>query len=155
MNWKLKSFSRLTNIELYKIIQLRIDIFVVEQKCPYSDLDDKDLDSEALHLFSIENDQVTSYLRILPPGCSYNDMSSLGRVVTHSSCRGTGIGHQLIERANQTLDELWPDQTCHISAQAHLQTFYEKHGYHVVGDGYLEDDIPHIGMERQACVKQK
>ncbi|MBV1911919.1 MAG: GNAT family N-acetyltransferase [Kangiellaceae bacterium] len=148
MNWILKSFSELTSTELYQIIQLRIDIFIVEQNCPYRELDGKDQDEGALHLFSTEGDRITSYLRILPPGCSYKDMSSLGRVVTHSSCRGTGLGHKLIERANQIIDERWPNFTCHLSAQAHLSKYYQKHGYHTVGEGYLEDEIPHIGMER-------
>jgi ElaA protein len=151
MQWHLKTFQELSNFELYKILQLRIDIFVVEQDCPYHDLDNKDLDKGALHLFAVDNDNIACYLRILPPDCSYPGMPSLGRVVTHASYRGTGIGHVLMSRATETLDQLWPTSTCHISAQAHLQGFYSRHGFHAVGESYLEDDIPHIGMERPAA----
>ncbi len=148
MLWHLKSFDQLSNREVYKIMQLRVDIFMVEQDCLYSDLDDKDLDPNALHLFAKDGDEISCYLRILPPGCGYPDMPSLGRVATHQKQRGTGIGHALLIRANQILDERWPDLTCHISAQSHLQDYYSQHEYYTVGESYLEDDIPHIGMER-------
>ena len=150
MLWTLKSFNQLTNLELYKIIQLRIDIFVVEQNCPYSDLDNKDLDENALHLFAKNGNEISCYLRILPPGCSYSDEPSLGRVVTHQNQRGTGIGHALIKRANQSLDALWPALSCRISAQSHLVGFYSQHGFSEFGDEYLEDGIPHIAMRRPA-----
>lgn len=154
MFWHLKSFDELSTLELYKIIQLRVEVFVVEQNCPYSELDSKDFTQNVLHLFAKEGDEISCYLRILPPGCSYPEMPSIGRVVTHPQQRGTGIGHQLIKRANQTLDELWPDLSCHISAQSHLQDFYIQHDYISVGEGYLEDDIPHIGMQR-ASIKSR
>ena len=148
MLWHLKAFDQLSNHEVYKIMKLRVDIFVVEQKCPYGDLDDRDLDENALHLFAKEGDEISCYLRILPPGSGYPDMPSLGRVATQQKQRGTGIGHALVIRANQTLDELWPNTKCHLSAQSHLQGFYAQHGYKPVGEGFLEDGIPHIGMER-------
>lgn len=148
MEWKLKSFDDLTNREIYQIIKLRVDVFVVEQDCPYSDLDDKDLDPNALHLFAIDQDKVACYLRILPPSCSQPNMPSLGRVVTDQAYRGTGVGHDMMTRATQVLDDLWPRLICHISAQFHLQGYYNRHGFITVGEGYLEDGIPHIGMER-------
>ncbi len=151
MLWYQKSFDELTKLELYKIIQLRVDVFVVEQNCPYSDLDDKDQHPQALHLFAKDGDDISCYLRILPPGTSYPEMPSLGRVVSHQKHRGTGIGHQLLIKANQTLDQLWPDLTCHISAQSHLQGYYQQHDFNPVGQEYLEDGIPHIGMERIAA----
>jgi len=148
MQWCLKSFNELSNIEVYKIMQLRVDVFVVEQDCPYSDMDDKDLDANALHLYAVDADKIACYLRILPPGCSYPEMPSLGRVVTAQTARGTGVGHEMMSRATQVLDKSWPNLTCHISAQSHLQGYYNQHGFTAVGDGYLEDGIPHIGMER-------
>ena len=148
MEWYQKRFSELTTIELYQILKLRCDVFIVEQNCPYSDLDDLDCHPEAIHLFSISSGQITSYLRILPPNSSYPNMSSFGRVVTSTTTRGSGVGHQLVKRANDIIKQRWPDKTCHISAQAHLQRFYIQHGYQTVGEEYLEDDIPHIGMER-------
>lgn len=150
MLWYLKSFNQLTNLELYKIIQLRIDVFVVEQDCSYSELDNKDLDQNALHLFAKDSDEISCYLRILPPGCSYPDEPSLGRVVSHQRQRGTGIGHALLERANQALDELWPTLSSHISAQSHLVGYYNQHGFSEFGTEYLEDGIPHLAMRRPA-----
>ncbi len=148
MQWYLKSFNELSNRELYEILTLRVDVFVVEQDCIYHELDGKDLDLQAFHLYALKDERVACYLRILPPGCNYPDMPSLGRVVIHSDFRGSGIGHELMTRATKVLDDNWPSQTCYISAQSHLQGYYIKHGFSAVGDGYLEDDIPHIGMER-------
>ncbi|TQV85076.1 GNAT family N-acetyltransferase [Aliikangiella coralliicola] len=150
MMWFVKSFKELTTDELYAILQLRIDVFVVEQNCIYSDIDGKDNLPGALHLFSVKDDQIACYLRIFPPGISYPEMPSLGRVITHPDFRGTGIGHELLQRALQIIDKRWPDKTCHISAQSYLEKFYQQHGFSTVGEGYLEDDIPHIGMERVA-----
>ncbi len=148
LEWHLKTFDELTNLELYQIIQLRVDIFIVEQNCPYSDLDDKDTEKGAFHFFATSHGKVVAYMRILAPHISYPDMSSLGRVVTHQSVRGTGIGHELLEKAVAIIDEKWPDKVCHISAQSHLQAYYRRQDFIAVGGEYLEDDIPHIGMER-------
>ena len=148
MNWHLKRFDELTGSEVYKIIKLRVDVFVVEQDCPYSDLDGNDEHPEVLHLFATDNDDLVCYLRILPPDLAYPDMPALGRIVSSSKFRGIGAGHQLMQHAIKVLDERYPNHTSHMSAQAHLQGFYGKHGYSAVGEGYLEDNIPHIGMER-------
>ncbi len=149
MQWKVKRFKELSNTELYQILKLRSDVFVVEQNCAYPDLDDKDLDPNALHLFN-STDPVSAYLRILPPDCSYPNQTSLGRVVTAETQRGSGVGHQLVKKANQLIDSHWPNHTCHISAQAYLIEFYRQHQFETVGQSYLEDDIPHIGMQRLA-----
>lgn len=148
MQWFEKSFEQLTTTELYLILKLRCEVFVVEQNCPYNDLDGKDRHPQAIHLFCINDQEIGGYLRILPPDCSYQNMSSFGRVVTPKTSRGAGIGQTLVSKANQLLDNNWPKFTCHISAQAHLEEFYRQHGFRVVGTPYLEDDIPHIGMER-------
>ncbi|WP_196139712.1 GNAT family N-acetyltransferase [Aliikangiella sp. G2MR2-5] len=154
IEWYLKPFDELTNNELYQIIRLRIDIFVVEQDCPYSDLDGKDYQPGAMHFFGVDtirndNENIVAYMRILSPGISYPDMPSLGRVVTSASARGTGLGHQMLEKAVAILDSHWPDKTCHISAQSHLQGYYRQQNFIAVGSEYLEDNIPHIGMERK------
>jgi ElaA protein len=150
MQWFIKSFDQMTPFEVYQIIQLRVDVFVVEQNCPYSELDGKDLAKAALHLFAIEDSEVACYLRALPPGVSYENMPSLGRIVANPNHRGSGIGHELMKRATQIIDEKWPTLSCHISAQSHLQGYYNQHGFSAVGEGYLEDGILHIGMERPA-----
>jgi ElaA protein len=148
MQWYIKPFNELSVDELYRILRLRADIFVVEQDCVYADLDGKDTVPGALHLFGMQDQEVVCCLRILPPGCSYPDMPSLGRVAAAPSVRGQGIGHQMLARAVNTLDQLWPDKVCHISAQSYLQNYYQSQGFVVVTDEYLEDDLPHVGMER-------
>jgi ElaA protein len=147
MQWVQKYFSQLTTTELYQILKLRCDIFVVEQNCAYSDLDNLDTNPNAIHLFN-QGPEISAYLRILPPDCGYPKKPSFGRVVVAESARGSGLAHQLVHKANQILDVHWPGLSCHISAQAHLKDFYQQHNYQVVGEGYLEDNIPHIGMER-------
>lgn len=149
MHWSLKRFQQLTVDELYRIIRLRIDIFVVEQNCPYPELDGKDMHPEALHLFSTINNEVAAYMRIFPPGVSYPNQTSLGRVVTNEVFRRQGLGRQLLSKAVEILDQRWPDKVCHISAQAYLQDYYAKQHFIAEGEGYLEDDIPHIAMLRQ------
>lgn len=153
MNWHLKKFAELSGTEVYKIAKLRVDVFIVEQNCPYHDLDNNDLDLNTWHLFATEDDELVCYLRILPPDLVYPEKPALGRIVSSEKFRGTGAGHHLMERAIKFLDEHYPTLTSHMSAQAHLQGFYSKHGYAAVGDEYLEDDIPHIGMERSPLGK--
>lgn len=152
MRWYTKLFNELNLDELYQILKLRVDVFIVEQNCIYAELDGKDQDPNALHLFAKQDEQVICYMRILPPGCSYASMPSLGRVVTHERVRGSGIGHELLSQAVKILDEQWPDKICHISAQSHLQKYYQAQGFEAVTEEYLEDDIPHIGMERSASL---
>lgn len=148
MQWQLKTFKQLSNIEVYKILKLRSDVFVVEQDCVYPDADDIDLHPEVLHLFAEKNNIVAGYLRIIPPDLSFPNKSSLGRVASSSEFRNQGIGHTLIQKALTTINERWKNTICHISAQTYLTRFYEHHGFQIVGEDYLEDGIPHIGMER-------
>ncbi len=148
MQWFSKTFAELTSLELYQILKLRVDVFVVEQDCPYPDLDNLDLLPQTIHLFALDNEQVSCYLRIFAPTNHPEAHVVFGRVVTAESYRGQGLGHQLISKALQIIDSNWPEHLCHISAQAHLNLFYAKHGFTQVGEGYLEDGIPHIGMDR-------
>ena len=143
MGWKLKEFTELTVLELHDIFKLRTDIFVVEQNCPYPEVDGKDLRS--LHLMYEENGELIAYARLLPPGVSYDDEASIGRVVVATSHRKTGLGYALLEQAVKASFEKY-QQSIRISAQAHLEKYYASSGFVKVSDVYLEDDIPHIEM---------
>ena len=150
ITWQVKTFAQLTTNELYDTLKLRIDVFVVEQTCYYPDLDDKDRHPETLHLFCYKNDEVAAYLRILPKRISYENYPSIGRVVISANARGTGLGHELMEQALKTCENKFPAQDIKISAQEHLEKYYNKHGFIRVSEMYLEDDIPHIAMIREA-----
>lgn len=142
MGWELKPFDYLTNKELHDIFRLRIDIFVVEQKCPYPEIDGKD--PKSLHLMYKANDEIVAYARLLPPGVSYNE-ASIGRVVTAKSQRGSGLGYKLLEQAVKATQSEY-NQSIKIGAQAHLEKYYASVGFVKVSDVYLEDNIPHIEM---------
>jgi ElaA protein len=172
MKWHLKKFNQLTIDQLYQIIQLRIDIFVVEQQTMYSDLDDKDRHPESLHLFATKSakqdqkkpaehseqplyqgpadtpDEICAYLRILPPALFDHGMSAIGRVLVSNSGRGQGLGHRLLKDGVIACGQHWPNASIKISAQSHLQPFYNMHGFTTVGEGYLEDGLPHVAMIR-------
>ncbi|WP_199610888.1 GNAT family N-acetyltransferase [Flocculibacter collagenilyticus] len=148
MQWCVKPFNQLSTQELYAFLKLRIDVFVVEQTCYYPDLDNFDTHPDTLHIFAMEGDTCAAYLRILPPNTTYENMPSIGRVATSADNRGSGLGYQLLALGVTTLEKTWPKHTCHISAQSHLQHFYEKYHFVRLGEEYLEDNIPHIGMER-------
>jgi len=143
--WHFKRFDELTPTELYKIIQLRIHVFVVEQNCPYEDCDDKDFKSK--HLWCESDNQVVAYCRILPANISYSEIS-IGRVVTHPKFRDKKLGHELMRHSLQIISNHFNTNEVRISAQAHLKNFYEKHGFNQVSEEYLEDNIPHIEMLR-------
>lgn len=146
INWQSKTFAELNTNELYDLLKLRIDVFVVEQSCFYPDLDDHDRHPDTRHLFCYRNGVMTGYLRILPKGLTYQDYISIGRVVISPCARGTGLGHQLMIVALADCLQNFPDDTVKISAQEHLEKFYNQHGFERVTEMYLEDDIPHIGM---------
>lgn len=138
MEWVLKEFNELSVYELYEILKLRSDIFVVEQNCVYLDLDDKD--QEAKHLYLKVNDEIVAYLRILNKGVSYKE-ASLGRVIT--KYRGLGYGKLLVDKGIEIADE-----DLMIGAQEYAVPFYEKCGFKVVSEHYLEDGIYHVKMYR-------
>lgn len=143
IEWKYKKFDELTNIELYEILKLRNTVFVVEQNCVYLDTDDKDLKS--WHLSGYYQNQLVAYLRILPPGISY-DEASIGRVVTHPKFRKHGFGIELMKTAIVKTLEQFDTDSIKISAQCYLLNFYSNLGFVAIGEEYLEDDIPHIEM---------
>ena len=143
MKFEFKSFSELTNDELYDILQLRSEIFVVEQNCVYNDLDG--LDKQAVHQFLKKDGEIVAYSRLLKPGTRFPEYS-IGRVVVKASERGTGLGIQMMEEAKNFILNEWKATSIKISAQRYLQQFYENLGFKVVTDVYLEDGIPHFGM---------
>lgn len=143
MNWKIKKFNELNIEEIYKILALRNEIFIVEQECPYLDCDDKDLNS--YHLFLTENGQIVSYLRILEKGVSYDEIS-IGRVAVKKSYRGKGISRKMMLKAIEFIENNLSENTIKIQAQAYLLDFYSSLGFKAVSEEYLEDNIPHIDM---------
>lgn len=143
----IKPFSELTSTQLYDILQLRSEVFVVEQDCVYQDIDGKD--DKALHLLAYKDKILIAYARLFGPG-DYFDDASIGRVIVKENERKYGYGHQLMKAANTAVETHFNTTKIHLSAQQYLVKFYEEHGYKQVGEGYLEDGIPHIGMEKSA-----
>jgi len=139
-----KRFDELTTEELYTILALRAEVFVVEQNCPYQDLDGKD--KNALHVLGYLNGTLIAYARVLKQGISYQEYASIGRVVTDFSARGKKYGHELMVYSIGVCQKHYTGQKIKISAQAHLEKFYTTHGFVATGESYLEDGIPHIGM---------
>lgn len=143
MEWKLKKFEELTGEEVYKILKLRTEVFIVEQECPYQDSDNKDID--AYHLYLEENGEIAAYSRILKRGVSF-DEAAIGRVLVNKKYRGKGLAKEMMLKAIQVMEETFNEIEIKIQAQAYLIHFYESVGFKGVSDQYLEDDIPHIDM---------
>jgi ElaA protein len=142
--WQIKKFEELSVEELYRIFNLRIAVFIVEQNCPYQEADGKDLKS--FHLTGIdENNELVAYARILPPGIGFNEVS-IGRVITSAKARGTGVGKGLMETAIQFIIKQYGDVPIRIGAQRYLTKFYSNLGFEIASAEYLEDDILHIEM---------
>ena len=146
ITWQLKTFAELTTIELYQLLKLRVNIFVVEQTCPYPELDDKDHQDGVYHLLGYIGNQLVANARLLPAGISF-DSASIGRVATHKEYRATGLGHQLMQQAIIHCENLWPGVSIEIGAQQHLVPFYQQHGFTQTSEMYLEDNIPHVDMK--------
>lgn len=147
IEWICKHHSDLGKEQLYAILKLRSEVFVVEQKCAYLDPDGQDLAGDTCHLMGWADDQLVAYLRLLDPESQGGDVV-IGRVLTSAEGRGKGLGHEMLEEALKQAEKNWPAIPIYLSAQAHLQGYYGKYGFVVAGEEYLEDDIPHIGMRR-------
>ena len=145
LNWLVKSLEEIQPLQLYSLLKLRADVFIIEQDCIYPDMDGKDLHS--LHVMGIKNEEVVAYTRIFDKG-GYFEKASLGRVVVKESERKFKHGHELIRQSIKAIEDNFGNQPIKISAQQYLIKFYETHGFQAVGEGYLEDGIPHIGMLR-------
>jgi ElaA protein len=143
IQWFLKRFDELTPQHLYAILQLRNEVFVVEQNCVFQDADDKDQDS--YHLMGFYQNKLVAYTRIVPPGIIY-EQASIGRVVTSPSVRRHGAGKILMQQSIQSVYELFDKVPIKIGAQLYLKAFYQAFGFEQISEVYLEDGIEHIYM---------
>lgn len=143
MKVTVKTFEELSNTELYQIMRLRSEVFVVEQDCVYQDLDNKD--QKALHVLGIKKQNIVAYTRIFKPG-DYFTHTSIGRVVVKKKERKFGYGKVIMEASLVEIDKRFPKSPIELSAQTYLVKFYNDLGFKASGEEYLEDDIPHIKM---------
>ncbi len=145
ISWKFAAFDALTLDELYAMLQLRSEVFVVEQACVFQDMDGAD--SEAMHLLGMSGGQLLVYARCFAAGMKFKE-ASIGRIITRSTLRGSGAGHVLVRQAIDSVTQQWGPQAIRIGAQARLESFYRQHGFETTGAPYIEDGIPHIEMLR-------
>lgn len=145
MTYKQKSFHDLSPTELYEILKLRSEVFVVEQNCIFQDMDDKD--QKAQHLMGFYENELVAYTRLYDRNQYYQE-ASIGRVVVSPRHRNLNFGHDLIKKSIETIDRLFGVTNIRIGAQCYLQKFYESHGFIIDGATYMEDGIPHVEMIR-------
>lgn len=146
-DWRIKHYNELSVNEFHDLIQLRIDVFVVEQDCPYSDLDGKD--KKSYHVICRDGKgEIAATARILPAGVSYPNDVAIGRVVVAPNHRKISLGHKLMQESLHFIKEEFGDVSMRISAQKHLENYYQQHGFTSSGKEYLEDGIPHVEMEK-------
>lgn len=151
MVWRFQAFDALTVAELYAVLRLRSEVFVVEQNCVFLDMDNSD--AQAMHLMGQAGNagetqcELVAYARCFGPGVKYVE-ASIGRVITAPQARAGGLGHVLVREAVRAVQAHWGPQPIRIGAQARLQAFYEQHGFVRDGEPYIEDGIPHIEMLR-------
>ena len=146
IQWLLKKFEALTPGQVYAMLQLRNEVFVVEQNCVFQDADDKDQNS--FHLLGFHGNKLVAYTRIIPAGEIYKE-PSIGRVVTSPAARRSGTGKELMQQSIDSLYQLFGKQPIKIGAQVYLKKFYESFGFEQVSDVYLEDGIEHIYMVKK------
>jgi ElaA protein len=143
LNIVTKSFSELNTNELYKLLQLRSEVFVVEQDCVYQDIDDKD--QRALHILGFKNGSLVAYTRVFKSGDYFNE-ASIGRVVVEKNERNYSYGYVIMKASIEAIKNKFKTSDIRISAQTYLIKFYNNLGFDKVGEEYLEDGIPHINM---------
>ena len=143
MNFQYQNIDELTTKTLYQILQLRAEVFVVEQNCVYNDLDGLDIDG--IHMYLKEDGRIIAYSRLLKAGSRF-PYASIGRVVVHPKFRKRDLGKKMMEEAIQYIFGNWKVNEIKVSAQKYLQRFYEELGFEIVTEEYLEDGIPHFGM---------
>lgn len=148
IHWQDLHHSELDVPTLYALLQLRCEVFVVEQTCPYLDIDGEDLVGENRHILGWRDGRLIAYARILKNGPDLEPVS-IGRVIVEGSVRGEKLGAQLMTRALASCQQHWPQKALYLSAQAHLQPFYAGFGFQPVTPVYDEDGIPHVGMARE------
>ena len=145
ITFKIKRFNELSTPELYLLLQLRSEVFVVEQNCVYQDIDGKD--EKAIHVLGYYNNDLAAYSRLFNKGY-YFEEASIGRVVVIPKFRDKKFGHDLMRISIETINKIFNETAITISAQEYLKKFYESHGFIQTSEMYLEDDIPHIQMKR-------
>lgn len=145
MNIQLKTYSELNTEQLYEILRLRSEVFVVEQDCVYQDIDNKD--KKALHVLGFVNNELAAYTRVFDAG-DYFERPSIGRVVVRKSFRGKNLGHEILRASIHGVETRFGEQPIEISAQTYLEKFYNEHHFRAIGETYLEDGIPHVRMIR-------
>ncbi|WP_113928074.1 GNAT family N-acetyltransferase [Bacillus sp. P14.5] len=143
MSWNIKKFDELTNTELYNLLRERTIVFVVEQNCPYLEVDGKDPSS--YHLFKEDDGEIIAYLRILPAGVSYQEVS-IGRVFVKKEYRGQGLADELLSKGLEFIEKELNETTVKIQAQDYLRKFYGSFGFQPISETNLEDNIPHVDM---------
>lgn len=143
MVWKIKKFDELNAEEIYEILKIRNQVFIVEQQCPYLDCDGRDMKS--YHLFLENNNEIAAYLRIIEKGVSYNEIS-IGRVLVNSKYRGKGLARDMMKEAIGYINNQLNETSIRIEAQAYLIDFYKSLGFKQTSKVFLEDNIPHIEM---------
>lgn len=141
-----KTYQELSKNELYDILSIRTEVFVMEQHCVYQDLDGKD--DKALHIIGMEDNMIVAYARCFPAGI-YFKKAAIGRVLVRENYRKLGYGHQIVDAAIKAIETHFNTKEIQISAQLYLVTFYEIHDFKTVGNRYLEENIPHITMVRE------
>ena len=146
ISFKIKRFNELSTSELYSLLQLRSEVFVVEQNCVYQDVDGKD--DNAIHVLGFLDNELASYSRIFDKGI-YFEEASIGRVVVSPKLRDKKLGHDLMQVSIAAVNEHFKEHNITISAQEYLKKFYESHGFVQTSEMYLEDDIPHIQMKKK------
>lgn len=146
ISWKVNIFEELDINDLYELLRLRSEVFVVEQNCVYQDIDNKD--QKAIHIRGFAEGELAAYCRIFKAG-DYFEETSIGRVVVSPKWRHHNFGHYLIEKAIKVVDEVLNEKAITISGQLYLQRFYEAHNFVQTSEEYLEDGIPHIQMKKQ------
>ena len=144
--WHYKKFDELTAKELYAILELRVEVFVVEQNCLYNECDGKD--SKCAHFWCEVDGEILAYCRIVPPGVSYAE-PSIGRVVSRPNSRHLKLGHSLMRHSLEIIQNHFQTNSVRISAQSYLKKFYERYGFVQVSEEYLEDNLPHMQMLRK------
>lgn len=143
LRWECKPFHELTADQMYTILCVRQEVFVLEQECLYLDADGKD--RKSFHLMGFDGEELVAYARIVEPGVSYNEVS-MGRILTTAKARGTGAGVELMEVGIEEIKSRYGKVPIRISAQTYLLKFYERFGFQSTGKEYLEDEIPHTEM---------
>lgn len=141
-------FSQLTTIQLYEILRLRSEVFVLEQTCLYQDMDNNDTQNNVHHLMITSNNELVAYARLLPPNLTYSN-PSIGRIIVAPQARSLKLGRFLIAHCIENTRRLWPDQAITIGAQTYLLALYQSFGFVEVSEHYLEDGIPHVDMQLQ------